>query len=54
VERLLPAAGSLRGAIRVRARQPDTLVAGVAAEVDDDAGGGVLDRNDVGWTEKED
>jgi hypothetical protein len=29
-------------------------VAGVAVEVDDDAFGGVPDRGDIGWTEKED
>jgi hypothetical protein len=38
----------------MRVRQPHALVAGVAMEVDDDARGGVLDRNDIGWTEKDD
>jgi hypothetical protein len=29
-------------------------VVGVATEVNDDAFGPVLERNDIGWTEKED
>jgi hypothetical protein len=33
------------------AGEPDPGVAGVAPEVDDDAVGAVLDRNDIGWTE---
>jgi hypothetical protein len=42
------------GSVRARAHRPGAAVAGVAVEVDHDAVGGVLDRNDVGWTEKED
>src|SRR6266568_5209330 len=41
-------------AVRARACQPDAAVPGVALEVDDDAFRAVLDRNDIGWTEKED
>jgi hypothetical protein len=51
---VLPAPGRKYGAVRARAGQPDAAVAGVALEVDDDTFGAVLDRKDIGWTEKED
>jgi len=51
---VLSALGPENGAVRARAGQPDAAVAGVAPEVDDDAFGAVLDRKDIGWTEKED
>jgi hypothetical protein len=54
VEGRLSAGDGENRAARARACQPDPAVAGVAPEVDEDAFGAVLDRNDVGWTEKED
>jgi hypothetical protein len=49
---VLPTIGSKRRAVGVGSGEPDAAVAGVAVEVNDDAFGGVLDRDDIGWTEK--
>jgi len=50
---VLPTAGCKRRAVEAGASKPDAAVAGVALEVDDDAFRGVLDRDDIGWTEEE-